>query len=46
MKNTAGISGEVPGPISQVRWLRDESEVLEEAKRTGKPILVDFLDPE
>jgi hypothetical protein len=46
MSVTEGIDGEAPAAESRVRWLTDESEVLEEAKNTGKQILVDFLDPE
>ncbi len=38
--------GEVNSGAVEVRWVADEPEALEEAKRTGKPILLDFLDQE
>lgn len=45
MKSGAGENTKATSETSRVRWFSDEPEALEEAKRTGKPILVDFLDP-
>jgi len=35
----AAATGEVPAPIA---WLHDEARALEQARRSGKPLLIDF----
>ncbi len=35
-------TGEEEGTMAEIHWLRDVDAALEQAKREGKPVLVDF----
>lgn len=46
MKQAAkGTPGEVMAVATEIKWLTNEPEVLDEATRTGKPIVIDFKSP-